>query len=256
MGGLLAGKTALVMGVANRWSIAWGIARAFDREGARCILTYQGDREADTVVKLAAELRDARTVPCDVTRDEDLERLRDVLRQAVDRLDVLVHSIAYARTEELRGKFLDTSREGYLLAHNVSAYSLVACARAVVPLMGQGGSILTLTFAASGRVFPNYNVMATAKAALEAAMRYLAYELGPLGIRVNAISAGPIRTASSRAVAGLSEFLQAYAERAPLRRNVDQDDIGDAAVFLASDLSRGITGHILYVDAGYHILGI
>ncbi|MDR7595203.1 MAG: SDR family oxidoreductase, partial [Armatimonadota bacterium] len=176
--GLLQDRCALVMGVANRWSIAWGIARAFDREGARCVLTYLGEREEENVRKLAGELRDPVLLRCDVTRDEDLEALRDQLAQQVGRVDVLVHSIAYARTEDLRGRFLDTSREGYLVAQNVSAYSLVACARAVTPLMTEGGSILTLTYLASERVFPNYNVMAVCKAALEACVRYLAYELG------------------------------------------------------------------------------
>jgi len=254
--GLLDGRVALVMGVANRWSIAWGIARAFHREGARCALTYLGEREEENVRKLAGELRDPVLLRCDVTRDEDLDALREALRRQVGRVDVLVHSIAYARTEDLRGRFLDTSREGYLVAQNVSAYSLVACARAVAPLMPEGGSILTLTYLASERVFPNYNVMAVCKAALEACVRYLAYELGERGIRVNAISAGPIRTASARAVAGLSDFIEAYKERAPLRRTVDQEEVGDAAVFLASPLSRGVTGQVLFVDAGYHIMGV
>ena len=254
--GLLQDRCALVMGVANRWSIAWGIARAFDREGARCVLTYLGEREEENVRKLAGELRDPVLLRCDVTRDEDLQELRDQLAQQVGRVDVLVHSIAYARTEDLRGRFLDTSREGYLVAQNVSAYSLVACARAVAPLMTEGGSILTLTYLASERVFPNYNVMAVCKAALEACVRYLAYELGERGIRVNAISAGPIRTASARAVAGISDFIETYKQRAPLRRNVDQEEVGDAAVFLFSELGRGVTGEVIYIDAGYHVLGM
>lgn len=253
--GLMDDRWAVVMGVANRWSIAWGIARAFHREGARCVLTYLGEREEENVRKLAGELRDPLLLRCDVTRTEDLEALRESLKEQAGRVDVLVHSIAYARTEDLRGRFLDTSREGYLVAQEVSSYSLVACARALSPLMTEGGSILTLTYLASERVFPNYNVMAVCKAALEACVRYLAYELGERGIRVNAISAGPIRTASARAVAGLSEFIEAYKERAPLRRTVDQDEVGDAAVFLASHLSRGVTGQVLFVDAGYHIMG-
>lgn len=254
--GLMDDRWAVVMGVANRWSIAWGIARAFHREGARCVLTYLGEREEENVRKLAGELRDPLLLRCDVTRTEDLEALRESLKEQAGRVDVLVHSIAYARTEDLRGRFLDTSREGYLVAQEVSSYSLVACARALSPLMTEGGSILTLTYLASERVFPNYNVMAVCKAALEACVRYLAYELGERGIRVNAISAGPIRTASARAVAGLSEFIEAYKERAPLRRTVDQDEVGDAAVFLASHLSRGVTGQVLFVDAGYHIMGV
>lgn len=254
--GLMEDRWAVVMGVANRWSIAWGIARAFHREGARCVLTYLGEREEENVRKLAGELKDPLLLRCDVTRKEDLEALQRSLKEQVGRVDVLVHSIAYARTEDLRGRFLDTSREGYLVAQEVSSYSLVACARALSPLMTEGGSILTLTYLASERVFPNYNVMAVCKAALEASVRYLAYELGERGIRVNAISAGPIRTASARAVAGLSEFIEAYKERAPLRRTVDQDEVGDAAVFLASHLSRGVTGQVLFVDAGYHIMGV
>lgn len=254
--GLMEDRWAVVMGVANRWSIAWGIARAFHREGARCVLTYLGEREEENVRKLAGELKDPLLLRCDVTRKEDLEALQRLLKEQVGRVDVLVHSIAYARTEDLRGRFLDTSREGYLVAQEVSSYSLVACARALSPLMTEGGSILTLTYLASERVFPNYNVMAVCKAALEASVRYLAYELGERGIRVNAISAGPIRTASARAVAGLSEFIEAYKERAPLRRTVDQDEVGDAAVFLASHLSRGVTGQVLFVDAGYHIMGV
>lgn len=256
MAGLLVGKNALVMGVANRWSIAWGIARALHREGARCLLTYLGEREEEAVRKLAEELDGARALPCDVLREEDLARLQQVLREDPGEVHVLVHSIAYARTEDLRGRFVDTSREGYLVAQEVSAYSLVACARALAPLMPSGSSILTLTFAASSRVYPNYNVMAPAKAALECIVRYLAYELGPQGIRVNAISAGPIKTASARAVAGFTDFLRTYAERAPLRRTVEAEDVGDVAVFLASDLSRAMTGQVLFADAGYHILGI
>ncbi|MDR5708275.1 MAG: enoyl-ACP reductase [Armatimonadota bacterium] len=256
MSGLLAGKNALVMGVANRWSIAWGIARALHREGARCLLTYLGEREADTVRKLAEELGGARALACDVSREGDLQSLQQALQEDPGEVHVLVHSIAYARTEDLRGSFLDTSREGYLVAQEVSAYSLVACARALAPLMPSGSSILTLTFAASSRVYPNYNVMAPAKAALECIVRYLAYELGPRGIRVNAISAGPIKTASARAVAGFTEFLRAYTERAPLRRAVEAEDVGDVAVFLASDLSRVVTGQVLFADAGYHVLGV
>ncbi|MDR5684273.1 MAG: enoyl-ACP reductase [Armatimonadota bacterium] len=253
--GLLSGRNALVMGVANRWSIAWGITQAFLREGARFVFTCE-ERNEDTVRKLVADLSDAVVIRCDVTQDQDLERLREELRRSVERVDVLVHSIAFAKTEDLRGRFVDTSRDGYLLAHNVSAYSLVAAARTVEPLMPRGGAIVTLTFAASGRVFPNYNVMATAKAALETSVRYLAYELGEKGIRVNAISAGPIKTASARAVAGLSGFIEAYAQRAPLRRTVDQEEVGDAAVLLCSDLARGVTGQVLFVDAGYHVMGI
>jgi len=255
MAGLMAGQNALIMGVANRWSIAWGIARSFAREGARCLLTYQGERQLDTVTELAGELPHSLVLPCDVTKDEELEALRATLAEQVGRVDTLVHSIAFARTEDLRGAFVDTSRDGFLLAQEVSAFSLVAAARAIATLMTNGGAIVTLTFAASERVFPNYNVMATAKASLESSMRYLAHDLGPRNIRANAISAGPIKTASARAVAGLGDFVKVYGEKAPLRRTVSQEEVGDAAVFLCSALGRGVTGQVLYVDAGYHIMG-
>lgn len=254
MSQLLAGKTALVLGVANKWSLAYAIAQAFHREGAALLLTYQGERLANTVEELGRELGGARVFDCDVTKDDDLERLADTLG-AEERLDAVVHSIAFANREDLSRPFVETPRAGFMLAQEVSAYSMVAVARASAPLMKEGGSMITLTYLGSSRVVANYNVMGVAKASLEAVVRYLAADLGPRGIRVNAISAGPVKTASARAVKGLSKMLDAFPDHAPLRRNVDPAEVADAAVFLASDLGRGVTGDVLFVDAGFHIMG-
>jgi enoyl-[acyl-carrier protein] reductase I len=256
MSDLLEGKTALVLGVANKWSLAYSIADAFRREGARVLLTYQGDRQRETVEALGAELGASRVLACDVTQDQELERLVETLRAEDGRLDTVVHSIAFANKEDLTRPFVDTSRSGFLLAHEVSAYSLVSVARATAPLMAGGGSIITLTYLGATRVITNYNVMGVAKAALESAMRYLAGELGASGIRVNAISAGPIKTASARAIKDFSSVLDFVAQRAPLRRNTEPAEVADAAVFLASDLARGVTGNILFVDAGFQIVGL
>jgi enoyl-[acyl-carrier protein] reductase I len=256
MSQLLAGKTALVLGVANKWSIAYAIAAAFVREGAKLVLTFQGERQKSSVEELGAELKAYRVLPCDVTKPEELEGLVSSLRDDIGTLDVCVHSIAFANREDLSRPFVETSRDGYLLAQEVSAYSLVAVARAVAPLMADGGSIQTLTYLGATRVVSNYNVMGVAKAALEASMRYLASELGAKNIRVNAISAGPIKTASARAVKDLTKMLDVFAEHAPLRRNTDPAEVADTSVFLASDLGRGVTGNILFVDAGYHIMGL
>lgn len=253
---LLKGRTALILGLANRWSLAYSIARAFRREGAQLILTYQGDRQQETVEELARELGAARVLPCDVTQGADLERLSEMLSAEGDNLHAVVHSIAFANKDDLSRPFYLTSREGFQLALEVSAYSLVAVARAVAPAMRQGGSITTLTYLGSQRVLPNYNVMGVAKAALEASMRYLASELGPQQIRVNAISAGPVKTASARGIKDFSKILETVADKAPLRRPTDPEEVADAAVFLASNLGRGVTGNILYVDSGYQIMGI
>ncbi|MCS6951254.1 MAG: enoyl-ACP reductase [Bryobacterales bacterium] len=255
MSRLLEGKNALVLGVANKWSLAYAIAEAFHREGARLFLTYQGERQKATVEELAAALQ-ARIFGCDVTSDEDIARLGAELNAAAGCLDAVVHSIAFANREDLARPFVETSRAGFLLAHDVSAYSLVALARMAAPLMRSGGSITTLTYLGSIRVVSNYNVMGVAKASLEAAVRYLAADLGPRGIRVNAISAGPIKTASARAVPGFSTMLEVMPQRAPLRRNVDPAEVADVAVFLASELSRGVTGNVVFADAGFHILGL
>jgi len=252
---LLAGKTALILGVANKWSLAYAIAQSFRREGANLLLTYQGDRQKDTVTELGTELGAAAVFECDVTREDDLTRLAETVRQH-GRLDTLVHSIAFANREDLSRPFLETSRDGYLLAQEVSAYSLVAVARAFAPLMADGGSILTLSYLGAVRVIPNYNVMGVAKAALEACVRYLAHDLGPLNVRVNAISAGPVKTTSARGVKDLSKMLDAVSASAPLQRNTDPAEVADTAVFLASKLGRGVTGNVIYVDAGFHIMGL
>ncbi|HZO53413.1 MAG TPA: enoyl-ACP reductase [Bryobacteraceae bacterium] len=256
MSGLLAGKTALILGVANRWSIAWAIAQAFQREGAKVILTYQGERQQKTVEDLAAELGGADCFSCDVTQEADLTALHDRLAAKGDGLDVLVHSIAFANRDDLSRPFSETSRDGFALAHDVSAYSLVSVARTVAPLMTNGGAIMTLTYLGSQRVVTNYNVMGVAKAALEASVRYLAADLGAKNIRVNAISAGPIKTASARGIKDFSTVLDAVASRAPLRRNCEPAEVADTAVFLASNLGRGVTGNVLYVDAGFQIMGL
>jgi enoyl-[acyl-carrier protein] reductase I len=252
---LLDGKTALILGIANKWSIAYAIAQAFRREGARLVLTYQGDRLKQTVEDLGKELGASRIFDCDVTKDDDLARLTETLR-ADGKLDAMVHSIAFANREDLDRPFVETSRAGFALAQEVSAYSMVAVARATAPLMNEGGSMITLTYLGSTRVLTNYNVMGVAKASLEAAVRYLASELGAQRIRVNAISAGPVKTASARGVKDFSKMQQAVAERSPFKRGTDPAEVADAAVFLASDLGRGVTGDVLFVDAGYHIMGL
>jgi enoyl-[acyl-carrier protein] reductase I len=256
MSKLLAGKTALVLGVANRWSIAYAIAGAFVREGAQLILTYQGERQRLTVEELGADLGAAKIFNCDVTKQDELDQLVSELQAVSPTLDAVVHSIAFANKEDLTNPFLQTSRDGFLLAQEVSAYSLVAVSRALAPLMSNGGSITTLTYLGSIRVLPNYNVMGVAKASLEACVRYLAGELGVKKIRVNAISAGPIKTASARAVKDLSKMLEMVETRSPLRRNTDPAEVGDTAVFLASDLGRGVTANVVFVDCGYQAMGM
>jgi enoyl-[acyl-carrier protein] reductase I len=256
MSKLLEGKTALVLGVANRWSLAYAISQAFAREDARLILTYQGDRQRETVEELGHELGATRIEACDVTDDGQLAGFFNALQADGVTLDSVVHSIAFANRDDLSRPFVDTSRDGFLLAQNVSAYSLVAVARAAGPLMSAGGAITTLTYLGSTRVVQNYNVMGVAKASLEACVRYLASDLGPRKIRVNAISAGPVKTASARGVKDFSKMLDGFAERAPLRHNTDPAEVGDTAVFLASDLGRGVTGNIIFVDSGYQVLGL
>jgi enoyl-[acyl-carrier protein] reductase I len=255
MPSLLEGKLALVTGIANRWSLAYAIAQAFAREGATLVLTYLGDRQKVAIEELAPDLNVALIQPCDVTKDEELAALTGALVAQGRPLHAAVHSLAFANREDLSRPFLETSRPGFLLAQDVSAYSLVALARAVIPVMTEGGSISTLTYLGSQRVVPNYNVMGVAKASLEAAMRYLASELGERNIRVNAISAGAVKTASMRAIKGATALLDA-SERTPLRRNTDPAEVADAAVFLASTLGRGVTGNVLFVDSGMQIMGI
>ena len=255
MSGLLDGKAALVMGVANRWSIAWAVARAFAREGARLVFTYQGERQEKDVRDLAGTISGSLVFPCDVASDGQLAELAAAVKSEAGGIDALVHSIAFANREDLGGEFVDTSRAGFGVAMDVSAFSLIAATRHLLPAFTPGASVLTLTYIGSGRVMTNYNVMGVAKAALESSVRYLAGSLGPRGIRVNAISAGPIKTASARAVQGFSRILEVMETRAPLRRNTDPAEVADAAVFLCSSLARGITGEVLFVDNGFHIMG-
>ena len=256
MSGVLDGKTALVMGVANRWSIATSIAKALHAHGARLALTYEGERTKDEVEKLAAELGGGLALHCDVASDDSLASLRAVLESEYKQIDALVHSIAFARREELAGKYYATTREGFRIALDISAYSLVALCREIAPIIKPGGSVMTMTYLGAVRAVQNYNVMGVAKAALEASVRYLAVDLGEHGIRVNGISAGPIKTASARAVSGFTNILAEVARRAPLRRNVSAEDVGNVSVFLSSDLSSAVTGQVIYVDAGYSIVGI
>ncbi len=256
---LLEGKRALIMGVANKRSIAWGIATAFHREGAELAFTYQNDRLKENLDELLDEIGGREhflTFPCDVQSDEQMQNAFGTLAERWDRLDALTHCIAFADREDLARPFHEISRKGYALAQDVSAYSLIAAARHAAPLMTAGGSIFTLTYNAVERVVLGYNVMAIAKAALETVVRYLAAELGPRQIRVNAISAGPLRTLAGSAVRGISRLRDLTEEMAPLRRNITQEDVGDVAVFLASDLSRAVTGNTLFVDSGFHILGV
>jgi enoyl-[acyl-carrier protein] reductase I len=255
MSKLLEGKNALILGIANRWSLAYAIAQAFWREGATLALTYLGGKQKEMIQEMAEGKAVSAILPCDVTKDEELAALTEGLRPAGP-LHAVVHSLAFANREDLSRPFLETPRSGFLLAQDVSAYSLVAVARAAAPLMTEGGSITTLTYVGSTRVVPNYNVMGIAKASLEASVRYLASDLGPTNVRVNAISAGPVKTASARAVKDFSTILDVVAQRAPLRRNVDPAEVADTAVFLASDLGRGVTGNLLFVDSGMQVMGL
>jgi enoyl-[acyl-carrier protein] reductase I len=252
----LQGRTAVVFGVANKRSIAWAIARQMQQAGAQLAITYQNERLKQEAADLIAELPNAQAFQCDVSRDEEIAQLFQQLKERYGKLNVLVHSIAYAPAEDLKGDFADTSRDGFRIALDTSAYSLVALARAARPLMTEGGSIMTMTYYGSARVIPRYNVMGVAKAALEASVRYLAYDLGKNNIRVNAISAGPIKTLASRGISGFGDMLKEQAERAPLKRNVDVNEVATTAVFLASDAGSGITGETLYVDGGYNIMGV
>jgi enoyl-[acyl-carrier protein] reductase I len=254
---LLEGKTGLIMGVANKRSIAWGIANAANRAGARLILTYQNERLGENVRDLAPQLNTPLLVECDVSNDEQIEALMGRIRDEAGHLDFIAHALAFAPRDALEGMYANTKRDDFRLAVDVSAYSLVAVAQRALPLMKERqSSIVTLTYLGAERVVQNYNVMGVAKAALEASVRYLANDMGPYGVRVNAISAGPIKTLASSAVGGISSMIKLHAERAPLRKAVDIDEVGDAALFLLCPLSRGITGEVIYVDGGYHILGV
>lgn len=254
---LLAGKIGLVFGVANKRSIAWAIAQAWAREGATLAFTYQGERLKENVEELAATFGpDTVILPCDVTRDDQIAAVFAVLRERFGKLHLLLHSVAFAPREALEGEFINTSREAFRIAHDVSAYSLVALARAATPLMTDGGSILGMSYYGAEKVVPHYNVMGVAKASLEASTRYLAYDLGPKRIRVNCISAGPVNTLAARGISGFTEMLRHYEAHSPLKRNVLPDELGATGVFLASDGAAAITGQVLYVDCGYQIMGM
>jgi enoyl-[acyl-carrier protein] reductase I len=252
----LKGKVAVVFGLANKRSIAWGIAQKLSEAGATLAICYQNERLKKEADALIPELKDAKAYQCDVSSDAEIEALFATLKETYGTLHTIVHAVAFAPADEIKNDFLLTSREGFRIAHDVSVYSLIAVSRAAVPLMTEGGSILTLTYYGSTKVFPNYNVMGVAKAALEATVRYLAASLGAKNIRVNAISAGPIKTLAARGIGDFSKILDAVTERSPLHRNVDQLEVGGAALFLASDLASGITGEITFVDCGYNITGL
>jgi enoyl-[acyl-carrier protein] reductase I len=249
------GRNAVVFGVANKRSIAWAIAQRLSDAGARLAVTYQNERLKREAHDLITALPGAEAFQCDVSNDSEIEKLYGDLKERYERIDTLVHSVAHALAEDLKGDFVNTSREGFRIAHDVSVYSLIAVSRAAAPLMTNGGSIITMTYFGAEKVMPSYNVMGVAKAALEATVRYLAYSLGPRNIRVNAISAGPIKTLAARGISGFSEMHKAHAERSPMKRNVDVKEVGDAGLFLASDLSTAITGETIYVDCGYNVMG-
>ncbi|MBL8073961.1 MAG: enoyl-ACP reductase [Nitrospira sp.] len=253
---LLNGKKGLIIGVANKHSIAWAIAQSTAGQGAQLFFNYQNERLKQNVEELTATLPGAKAHPCDVSNDGEIAALMQQVKKDFGQIDFLVHSLAFAPREELTGQFINTSRQGFAMALDISAYSLIAVARAALPLMTAGGSIVTLTYLGSERVVPHYNVMGVAKAALESAVRYLAYDLGPLNIRVNAISAGPIKTLAARGVSGITKMVDHHKEVAPLRRPTEQGDVGDTALFLVSSLGRGISGEVIYVDGGFNILGM
>jgi enoyl-[acyl-carrier protein] reductase I len=248
-------KTAVVFGLANKRSIAWAIAQKLAQAGWRLAITYQNERLALEAKDLIGELPGATGFMCDVTKDDEIARLFDELKASHATLDGLVHSVGFAPPEELKNPFLNTTREGFRIAHDISVYSLIAVARGAAPLMASGGGIVTLTYYGSEKVVPNYNVMGVAKAALEATVRYLAYDLGPKAIRVNAISAGPIKTLAARGIANFGDMLKTQIERAPLKRNVEPGEVGSTAAFLLSAAGSGITGETIYVDCGYNIMG-
>lgn len=254
---LLADRIGIVFGVANKRSIAWAIAQAWARAGARLAFTYQGERLKENVEELAGTFgADTLILPCDVTRDEEIARVFAALDERYGRLHLLLHSVAFAPRDALEGEFINTSREAFRIAHDVSAYSLVALSRAAAPLMTEGGSILAMSYYGAEKVVPHYNVMGVAKAALEASTRYLAYDLGPKRIRVNCVSAGPVNTLAARGISGFTEMLRHYEAKAPLKRNVTAEELGATGLFLASDGAAAITGQVIYVDCGYQIMGM
>ena len=254
---LLEGKTGIVFGVANKRSIAWAIAQAWAKEGAKLAFTFQGERVKENVEELAGTFgADTLILPCDVTKDDEIANVFKTVGDKFGKLNLLLHSVAYAPKDALEGLFVNTSREAFRIAHDVSAYSLVALARAAAPLMTDGGSIIGMSYYGAEKVVPHYNVMGVAKAALEASTRYLAYDLGPKKIRVNCISAGPVNTLAARGISGFGEMIKTYEARSPLKRNVLPDELGATGTFLASDGAAAITGQVLYVDCGYQIMGM
>jgi enoyl-[acyl-carrier protein] reductase I len=254
---LLDGKTGIIFGVANKRSIAWAIAQAWAREGAKLAFTFQGERVKENVAELAGTFgADTLILPCDVTKDDEIANVFKTVGEKFGKLNLLLHSVAFAPKDALEGEFVNTSREAFRVAHDVSAYSLVALARAAAPLMTDGGSIVAMSYYGAEKVVPHYNVMGVAKAALEASTRYLAYDLGPKKIRVNCISAGPVNTLAARGISGFQEMLKHYEAHAPLKRNVLPEELGATGAFLASDGAAAITGQVLYVDSGYQIMGM
>ena len=253
---LLEGKTALIFGLANKHSIAWGIAQAFHEQGAELGFSYGIPQLERRVMPLAKQLGVDFVEMCDVSKEEDIDAVFERAAARFGKIDILVHAVAFAKQEDLAGRFLNTSRDGFAMTLDISAYSLVALSRRAVPLMTDGGSILTMSYYGAEKAVPHYNVMGVAKAALEASVRYLAADLGPDGIRVNAISAGPIKTLAAAGIAGFRKMLRYVGERTPLRRNIDQAEVGKTALYLCSDLASGVTGEVVYVDAGYNILGM
>ncbi len=252
----LEGKAGIVFGIANDRSIAWAIAQVLHQAGARLAVAYQNERVRSRVEKLVDGWADTPVIECDVSSDDNVARTFETVGSELGRLDAIVHSIAFANREDLRSPYIETGRDGFRLALDVSAYSLVTIARHAAPLMSQGGSITAMTYQGAERVFPGYNVMGTAKAALENAVKQLAYDLGPQNVRVNAISAGPLETLSARAVSGFMDMKKVHAERAPMKRNITADEVAKTALFLSSDMSSGITGEIVHVDTGYNIMGL
>ena len=254
--GLLEGKNILVMGIRNKWSIAWGIAKSCDAQGAKLIFTYRGERERESVEELLRDFPGCRAYACNVENEDEVDELFDKIKKEYKSLDGIVHCIAHAQKEDLKKDFLETSKEGYSHALDVTSYSLILVAKHAKNLMPNGGSIVTISYYGASKVMPGYNLMGAAKAALEANVRYLANEIGPIGIRVNSISSGPIKTISSREINDFNSMLEIVEKKSPLKKSVTPAEIGDSAVFLLSELSRGITGTNLYVDNGYHIMGI
>src|SRR5689334_18291425 len=254
---ILAGKCGVVFGVANKRSIAWAIAKAWAAAGAKLIFNYQGERLKENVEDLVSDFGEQTPLfECDVSKDEDIARFFEQVKRQTQVVDLMLHSVAFAPKEALEGDFVSTTREAFRTAHDISAYSLVALAREVAPLMTNGGSILAMTYFGSEKVVPHYNVMGVAKASLEASTRYLAYDLGPKKIRVNCISAGPVNTLAARGISGFMSMMKHYQERAPLKRSCDPAELGETGVFLASDGAAAITGQVIYVDGGYQVIGM